>query len=210
MFFPFNKLKFGNAQNSNKTIEASLGLGTANAKLRYNTATSKWEFSNDGVTWADFGSGPSLSEGTLWLEGANGFGSTNTRIRRFDTEIKNIGSSMTHSVNASDGSSITINENGVYSFSYCDAIIAQGAAYGLSLNSSSLTTGIWSIPTSQILVLASDLSSGDVDLTNVSIPITYTGAFQAGDIVRPHVENGNVGGTAGFSSYIRASKVASL
>ena len=92
MFFPFNKLKFGNGQNSNKTIEASLGLGTANAKLRYNTATSKWEFSNDGTSWTEFGSGGSTPKIAM---------ATNTGLNRAYT-----------STSYSDGS---ITTNGTFS-----------------------------------------------------------------------------------------------
>lgn len=52
-----NTITFGDANDTDKTIEINLGLGANNPKIRYNTITNRFQFSNDGVTFVDFGSG---------------------------------------------------------------------------------------------------------------------------------------------------------
>jgi len=53
-----NTLAFGDDQDTNKVIEArTTGTVGNRPKIRYNTTSDKWEFSNDGSTWNEFGSG---------------------------------------------------------------------------------------------------------------------------------------------------------
>lgn len=54
---PSNQLKLGDGAASNKTIQFNKGSGAANPRIRWNNATSKIQFSNDGTVFADFGSG---------------------------------------------------------------------------------------------------------------------------------------------------------
>lgn len=58
---PSNKLKLGDGAASDKTIEFNKGLTTANPKLKWNNSTSKIQFSNDGTTFTDIGSGTGSS-----------------------------------------------------------------------------------------------------------------------------------------------------
>jgi hypothetical protein len=51
---------------SNKTIEANNGDANRPA-MRYNESTNKWQFSNDGTTFTDMGSGSSPGGGTDFL-----------------------------------------------------------------------------------------------------------------------------------------------
>lgn len=52
-----NRLIIGNGSaTGNKALEANLGLGS-NPDIRYNVTTSVWEFSHDGITWSELGSG---------------------------------------------------------------------------------------------------------------------------------------------------------
>jgi len=52
-----NVFKFGDSTSSDKTIEADIGQGATNPKIKFNTTSSAWEFSNDGATSQPFGSG---------------------------------------------------------------------------------------------------------------------------------------------------------
>lgn len=52
-----NVFRFGDGIASDKTIISAIGLGGTDPKVRYNNTTDVFEFSNDGSTYADIGSG---------------------------------------------------------------------------------------------------------------------------------------------------------
>jgi hypothetical protein len=82
------------------------------------------------------------------LTTANGFGSTNTCIKRFTTTVISQGSDITYADSATLGASFTINANGVYAI----AISVTGAVTnpaGISKNSTQLTTSVLSITTNK-------------------------------------------------------------
>lgn len=54
---PSNTVTFGDGTNSDKVLKANKGAGAANPKIKYNASSSKWQFSHDGTTYKDFGSG---------------------------------------------------------------------------------------------------------------------------------------------------------
>lgn len=54
---PSNKFKLGDGAASDKTIEANKGAGSANPKIKWSDSGSTWQFSNNGTTFTDFGSG---------------------------------------------------------------------------------------------------------------------------------------------------------
>lgn len=51
-----NTFKIGDGTNGNKTIEATTAA-TNKPALRWNQSSGKWQFSNDGTTWSDVGTG---------------------------------------------------------------------------------------------------------------------------------------------------------
>lgn len=121
------------------------------------------------------------------LNTANGYGSTNTKIRRFTNIVTNQGSDITYADSATLGASFTINTAGVYAISYTDNFTAASDA-GLSLNSSQLTTNIPVINASDIL---------SVDTTgsgSFSATASWVGYLQVNDIVRAHTNGVAVGG----------------
>lgn len=140
-------------------------------------------------TWA---SGPTRIQGAggqarvsgtsmVRLNTANGYGSTNTKIRRLTNVVVNQGADITYADSATLGASFTINASGVYAISYGDqGTTAMGV--GLSLNTSAPTTNIQSIPVSQILSMASSPAANGV--ANAK----WTGFLKSGDIVRPHTD----------------------
>lgn len=117
---------------------------------------------------------------------ANGYGSTNTKIRRFTNVVTNIGSDVTYADSAANGGSFTINKEGVYSVSYSDQGNTSGVM-GLSLNSATLTTNIQSCAASSILA-AAQMN------TNLGNCVAWTGFLSIGDVVRAHTD-GTASGT---------------
>lgn len=134
------------------------------------------------------------------LNTANGYGSTNTKIRRFTNVVTNQGTDITYTDSATLGASFTINTNGVYTISYNDQFNAS-SAIGLSLNSNQLTTNIASITTTNIL--AAGYSAG----ANLPVFTGHTGYFVAGVVIRPHTD-GAAAGTSTNAVQFTITRVA--
>lgn len=82
----------------------------------------------------------------------NGYGSTNTKVRRFSANTTT-GSSILYADSAANGGSFTIMENGLYSVQYTDTHSAAAAfRIGISVNSAELTTDIQSLVTTSARV----------------------------------------------------------
>lgn len=113
------------------------------------------------------------------LNTANGYGSTNTVIRRFTNVVTNQGSDITYADSATLGASFTINTNGVYAISYSDGFVSADYL-GISLNSSQLTTGIHAITASDKLCISA--TSG----ANIAATASITLYLPSGSIIRPH------------------------
>ena len=112
------------------------------------------------------------------LNTANGYGSTNTKIRRFTTTVNSAGVDITYADSATLGGTFTINTNGVYSVHYSDSFNA-GAEVGLSINSTQLTTGITAISVADILSCATVLT----DYVQVASTTIFC---SAGAVIRGH------------------------
>lgn len=113
------------------------------------------------------------------LNTANGFGSTNTKIRRFTNVITNQGSDITYADSATLGASFTINTSGIYGISYTDQF--SGASYmGVSLNTTQPTVAIFSLTASEIVC------GGQAPAANT---VGHCGAqiyLPAGSVIRAH------------------------
>lgn len=129
--------------------------------------------------------GQSLSRATpvqsmVRLNTANGYGSTNTMIRRFTNVVVNQGADITYTDSATLGASFMINASGVYSISYVDSF-NNTSNRGISLNSANLTTEIGSVPISEVL-------SFGVVSANYGFPCVWTGFLPAGSVIRAHAQ----------------------
>lgn len=122
------------------------------------------------------------------VQTANGYGSTNTVIRRFTTILTNQGSDITYADSATLGASFTINTPGVYALVYNDLFNAI-ANMGASLNSNQLTTGILGITAATRLGV---VATGGADFPGAA---AWTGYLNAGDVVRAHNQAGTPVGT---------------
>lgn len=120
-----------------------------------------------------------LITSTVRLNTANGYGSTNTAIRRFTTVVTNQGTDITYADSATNGATFTINKTGMYAISYNDQF-NSASQVGISLNSNQLTTGISAITTSAILSIS---TTSGANLSNYCGTAVY---LVAGDVIRAH------------------------
>lgn len=123
------------------------------------------------------------------LHTANGYGSTNTMIRRFTTTVTNTGSDITYADSATLGATFTINNAGVYAVSFTDSFNTNTQYLGVSLNSAQLTTAIQTITAADRIAVALAPSNGN----NVAIATTLY--LSAGAVIRAHTSGDTVGGT---------------
>lgn len=119
------------------------------------------------------------ADSAIYVNTSNGWGSTNTTIRRFSEIRKSLGTDITYSDSATLGGSFTINTSGVYTIAYTDTF-STARHFGISINSTALTTPFLSIPSSQKLV------SGTTPLANYADTVTWTGFLEAGTVLRAH------------------------
>ena len=121
------------------------------------------------------------------LNTANGYGSTNTKIRRFTNIVDNVGADITYADSATLGATFTINTAGVYSVSYGDQFTTVDFV-GLSINSTQLTTNIQGNTVSNIL------SASSTPVANQSATASSTFYAAAASVVRAH-NGGSASGT---------------
>ena len=119
--------------------------------------------------------------------GLAGYGSVNTKIRRFTGVISSVGSDITYTDSATLGGSFTINSSGIYAISYTDSFSAA-ADFGVSKNSNELTTSLPSITRYTDMITFATTSSAS---TRAFCGVTLY--LEAGDIIRAHT-NGQTAG----------------
>lgn len=137
-------------------------------------------------------------------QGVAGYGSTNTRIRKFTTKATDIGAAWTHNfattMSTTNGLEMTIVEPDFYDILFTD-IYSGGSYVGVSIDSTQLTTAIPSVTAANILGIQ------DTANTNKGATITIPGVFlKAGQVVRPHTEGSTTG--AGTPQKFRITKSA--
>jgi len=161
----------------------------------------EFEFSVPISGWTSTSSGTvTAPRSEVYLQTANGYGSTNTRIRRFTTAQVNTGSAITYADSSTNGASFTINETGVYNISYSDQF-NTGGAMGISKNSSQLTTGITSITASDRMGVITTSAAGFGQCISMSLNLV------AGDVIRAHT-NADPSGSNTVYEWFRITKVS--
>lgn len=137
----------------------------------------------------------------VFVQLGNGHGSTNTKIRRFSNVVKNVGAAITYADSSTDGASFTIQEKGIYAITYWDAYSAAATSFGITLNSSQLTTSIDSLGTpTEILVLST------IPAAAFTTSVSVTRHLAIGDVIRAH-DNGNNNSTSAITSGFSITKV---
>lgn len=132
-------------------------------------------FASDGTP--TFLKGPLAS--MVRLNTTNGYGSTNTCIKRFTTTTTNQGTDITYADSATLGATLTVNTSGVYAISYTDQC-NTASTIGISLNSAQLSTFVLSITAGTSLAAATSAFAGYV------ASVSWTGYLPAGSVIRPH------------------------
>ena len=123
---------------------------------------------------------------------SNGNGSTNTAIRRYTTVLTNQGSDITYTDSATLGGLFTINTAGVYAITV-RANSAASLEFGISLNSSQLSTSVSSVNSVDCL----DYINGN----NITLACGWTGYLPAGSLIRSHDSAGG-----GHSVFVPAAE----
>jgi len=177
----------GNGSTAVQTNLVVLGTATASGGNITATYLNPYNFS------------PAGAGSMVRLNTANGYGATNTMIRRFTNTVTNIGADITYADSATLGATFTINASGVYAINYMDNFTA--ASYvGISLNSTQLTTGIQSINIGDRLVV------NDASAANINSNAATTVYLTAGSVIRAHTASGASG--AGLPAIFTITRVS--
>lgn len=149
-----------------------------------------------GATFPYWDNAPSGStpKSELWFKDSLGYGSSGTKIMKFFATIKSIGSGLTWNVDATNGDSVTVNQNCIVSVDFSQDPVTP-SSMGISLNSNQLSTNISGIGSTSMMGFLS--SSG----VNFAASISRTFGCTAGDVIRAHTD-----GTAA-NSFVRFSVV---
>lgn len=133
----------------------------------------------DGSNW-HVKSGRHRVDSCVYVHTGNGHGSTNTKIRRFTTTTINQGDAITYADSATLGATFTVNEDGIYAISYGDNF-SSAAQFGITLNSSELTTGIAAVTTDADVLMM-------VYCNGNTVPdgAAWIGYLEKADVIRAH------------------------
>jgi hypothetical protein len=131
-----------------------------------------------------------VNQSMVRLNTANGYGSTNNKIRRFTNVVVNQGTDITYADSATLGASFTINTNGVYALQYNDQFTTN-TEVGWSLNSTQLSTSILSITQADILCINDSQSANNMGCASVTVYLAV------GSVVRCHTSGSATGVNTG-------------
>jgi hypothetical protein len=131
-------------------------------------------------------------------DGNGGWGGTNTHVRYFTNLLDQVGDSMTILNNDSTfGLEIQILKSGIYCVStICAQTNLAGNYYGVSRNSTELTSNIQDIDADDRIAMALKSTSGGTQGTGAACNTLY---LEAGDIIRAHGDAQGINFWAMFS-----------
>ncbi len=119
---------------------------------------------------------------------SNGFGSSNTTVRRFSVEDVIAGTDISYADDAADGASFTINKGGLYGIAFSDNGDTQSWNYAVTRNGSELSTAPYAITNHADRLLYE--SGGSEATTHESfLSSSICIQLEAGDIIRAQAEN---------------------
>lgn len=120
----------------------------------------------------------------LYVDGGNGYGSTNTLIRRYSNTRLSTGSNYTFTQSAGNGDSITVLSDGTYWVCRAELRSTSGALYsGITVNDSALSTDVYLMTYAQGRRFVNLLAAGYFTQTAQSCgPLSLSN----GDVIRAH------------------------
>ena len=128
----------------------------------------------------------------------NGYGSTNTTIRRYTTINVNTGTNITYADSATLGGTFTINATGVYAIVLSGSLTASGS-FGITKNSTNLSSAI------NVLGTPERLSVITVTAAIILGNVAWVGTLISGDVIRCH---GDTIGTAPQEADFEISRIS--
>ena len=143
-----------------------------------------------------------VEDSDVYLATANGHGSTNNKIMRMATTLRDVGTAIDYLDDATNGATFTINKTALYSITFSDSRTGGATSFGVSVNSSQLTTAIASITAADRVLYVATNAAGAVGNASTTIKLT------SGDVLRMHTD-GSAGGPAP-NSYFRITLVGNV
>ncbi len=138
----------------------------------------------------------------VWVNTGNGYGAVGTKIRRYSNTRASNGSDITYADSANNGASFTINTSGIYVLDRQDRSEAGLSIFGFSVNSSSLSTVIYSLPIAEILKFVESESG-----VWAAGGLVWVGYLTAGTVIRPQDQGGASMNTDAYS-YMKVTRLA--
>lgn len=121
-----------------------------------------------------------VGDSAVVVHTGNASGSTNTAIMRYTTILTNVGSAITYADSATLGASFTINETGIYSIMMQQTSNLANVSFGVSKNSTQLTTSVVTINQADRLLYGTANDSAD------TLVLAIVERLTAGDVIRAH------------------------
>ena len=132
------------------------------------------------------------SDAEVIVQGGNGFGSTNTIVRRFSNVVVNIGSAITYADDLTYGASFLINTPGVYAITYTEQRTDNansGYLYYIDIDSAPVQSTVTTIISGTTWSSVASCNPTNVGKNSITM------ILDAGDVVRPWWFGNSAGGT---------------
>lgn len=191
----FNVLKDFAIGGGKFVVTASSGdLNINSGKFTVAAATGDTAVSGNLAVTGTLTGGLVQAQSRVYVNTGNGYGSTNTKIRRFTTTVTNTGTGITYADSAANGGTFTINEAGYYACKHEDALSTGAAPIGISQNSNQLTTSLTVITAAHRVACSSTMVAGLIGESSCVIRCAV------GDVIRAH-DNGTCDGVAATTTF---------
>ncbi len=131
--------------------------------------------------------------------GGDGHGTINTKARRHSNVARNVGTSISYVDSPTLGESFTINDAGMYTITCNDTKSGAVSHFGVSLNSTELTTSITSITETDLVLIGVSDAAGRGQMVSTQI------FLNVGDVIVKHTD-GTCDGTTWIGSFFAISR----
>lgn len=167
------------------------------------TSAAAWTLKIDRVSVAQLTTTVAVAgaSSAVVLDTGNGFGSTNTNIRRY-TNATTQGNALTCADSATLGYTCTVNQDGVYAVNRLDRNTGAASNFGVTKNDDCTTGGFNSVVSANQVSYTMAASNVAVNAPNPGISLS------SGDVIRACDDSGNrTNDTIGRTSRLEITKV---